>query len=215
MGAVAAGWDCVRVVSGSAGLRGGPDGCGVGAVCAGSDSCVQRAGVRGVGPKVERGRPATVGPAVGERVCRIAKTPPVELAKPCTVWSLTMLADYLAEGCSTRFSTETIRQILPAARGHHRAVQGVLVRILRHHDESASEDLQRGTDPIGAGQPVQDHRQIRRRVLRQPRKPRHRPGRPRVVLLSTSGSSPRPQSTANWPGRSPNTVCASASLNRG
>jgi transposase len=72
-------------------------------------------GFAALDPKWSGGRPRTVGPAVRERVCRIAKTPPAELARPFTAWSLTKLADYLVEVCSIRLSTETIRQILRTA----------------------------------------------------------------------------------------------------
>ena len=65
---------------------------------------------------MERG-PTAVGsaPPVREIVCRVAKTPPQQLGRPFTTWSLTKLVEYLAEHNGIAVSTESVRQILREA----------------------------------------------------------------------------------------------------
>ena len=76
---------------------------------------LQRAGVRGAGPKMERGPTEQIRFPVRETVCRVAKNPPQQLAPPFTTWSLSKLVEYLAEHKNIRISTESVRQILRAA----------------------------------------------------------------------------------------------------
>ncbi|MBM7790046.1 helix-turn-helix domain-containing protein [Tenggerimyces flavus] len=71
-------------------------------------------GFAALNPKWSGGRPATIGPAVREQICRIASCKPVELRLPFTTWSLTKLVEYLA-GQRITVSTETVRQILRKA----------------------------------------------------------------------------------------------------
>jgi hypothetical protein len=103
------------VVSGPERGGGGGDVRDEAAVCAGGDPPVQRVPVRGAGPKVKRGRPARLGPAVRETVCRVAKNPPQRLGRPFTTWSLSKLVEYLAEHKHIAISTESVRQILRKA----------------------------------------------------------------------------------------------------
>jgi len=72
-------------------------------------------GFAALDPKWSGGRPRRIGPAVREAVCRVAKTPPHELGRPFTTWSLAKLVEYLAEHKSVRISAESARQILRAA----------------------------------------------------------------------------------------------------
>jgi transposase len=72
-------------------------------------------GFAALDPKWSGGRPRRIGPAVRETVCRVAKTPPHELGRPFTTWSLAKLVEYLAEHKSVRISAESARQILRAA----------------------------------------------------------------------------------------------------
>src|SRR5215216_1702308 len=69
-------------------------------------------GFAALDPKWSGGRPARFGPPVRETVCRVAKTPPQQLGRPFTTWSLSKLVEYLAEHKSIRISTESVRQIL-------------------------------------------------------------------------------------------------------
>jgi transposase len=69
-------------------------------------------GFAALDPKWSGGRPRRIGPAVRETVCRVAKTPPQELGRPFTTWSLSKLVEYLAGHKSIRLSTESVRQIL-------------------------------------------------------------------------------------------------------
>jgi transposase len=72
-------------------------------------------GFAALDPKWSGGRPRRIGPAIRETVCRVAKTPPREVGRPFTTWSLAKLVEYLAECNSIRLSTESARQILRAA----------------------------------------------------------------------------------------------------
>jgi len=72
-------------------------------------------GFAALDPKWSGGRPARFGPPVRETVCRVAKTPPQQLGRPFTTWSLSKLVEYLAEHKSIRISTESVRQILHQA----------------------------------------------------------------------------------------------------
>src|SRR3954454_4507187 len=69
-------------------------------------------GFAAVDPKWSGGRPKRFGPPVRETVCRVAKTPPQELGRPFTTWSLSKLVEYLAEHKKITISTESVRQIL-------------------------------------------------------------------------------------------------------
>jgi transposase len=66
-------------------------------------------------PKGSGGRPARFGPPVRETVCRVAKTPPQQLGRPFTTWSLPKLVEYLAEVKKITISAESVRQILRKA----------------------------------------------------------------------------------------------------
>jgi len=72
-------------------------------------------GFAALDPKWSGGRPSRLGPPVRETVCRVAKTPPQQLGRPFTTWSLSKLAEYLAEHKSIAISVEPVRQILRAA----------------------------------------------------------------------------------------------------
>ena len=72
-------------------------------------------GFAALDPKWSGGRPARFGPPVRETVCRVAKTPPQQLGRPFTTWSLSKLVEYLAEHKHIKISTESVRQILRAA----------------------------------------------------------------------------------------------------
>ena len=50
-----------------------------------------------------------------ETVCRVAKTPPQQLGRPFTTWSLSKLVEYLAEHKHIKVSAESVRQILRKA----------------------------------------------------------------------------------------------------
>ena len=63
--------------------------------------------------QMERG-PTSGGWAVREQVCRVAKTPPVQLGRPFPTW-WPKLIDYLGECARVRTSVESVRQILHAA----------------------------------------------------------------------------------------------------
>jgi transposase len=69
-------------------------------------------GFAALDPKWSGGRPRRFGPPVRETVCRVAKTPPQQLGRPFTTWSLTKLVEYLAEHKHIKISTETVRKIL-------------------------------------------------------------------------------------------------------
>ena len=69
-------------------------------------------GFAALDPKWSGGRPKQFGPPVRETVCRIAKTPPQQLGRPFTTWSLSKLVEYLAEHKHIAISTESVRQIL-------------------------------------------------------------------------------------------------------
>lgn len=66
-------------------------------------------GFSALDPKGRRGSMPKIGPVVREEICRTAKSEPVRLGCPFTCWSLTKLADYLAEHRHIRLSRETIR----------------------------------------------------------------------------------------------------------
>src|SRR5262245_16643850 len=69
-------------------------------------------GFAALDPKWSGGRPPRFGRPVRETVCRVAKTPPQQLGRPFTTWSLTKLTEYLAEHDSIAISAESVRQIL-------------------------------------------------------------------------------------------------------
>ncbi|MFK4086952.1 transposase [Kribbella sp. NPDC020789] len=73
-------------------------------------------GFAALDPKWSGGRPKRFGPPVRETVCRVAKTPPQRLGRPFTTWSLTKLAEYLAEHKSIAISTESLRKNLAGLR---------------------------------------------------------------------------------------------------
>src|ERR1700704_815744 len=73
------------------------------------------AGFAALAPKGSGGRPARLGPGVRETVCRVAKTPPQEVGRPFTTWSLSKLVEYLAEHKKINISTESVRKILRTA----------------------------------------------------------------------------------------------------
>lgn len=66
-------------------------------------------------PKWSGGRPPRFGPLVRELICRVAKTPPHQLGRPFTTWSLAKLVEYLAETKKISISAESVRAILRAA----------------------------------------------------------------------------------------------------
>jgi transposase len=77
-------------------------------------------GFAALGPKWSGGRPMRIGPAIGETVCRIAKTrprphqdPPHRLGRPFTTWSLSKLVEYMAAHNNIRLSG------CPTARSRH------------------------------------------------------------------------------------------------
>ncbi|HEY0692863.1 MAG TPA: IS630 family transposase [Kribbella sp.] len=72
-------------------------------------------GFAALDPKWSGGRPARFGPRVRETVCRVAKTPPQEVGRPFTTWSLSKLVEYLAEHKKINISTESVRKILRTA----------------------------------------------------------------------------------------------------
>ena len=72
-------------------------------------------GFAALDPKWSGGRPPRFGPPVRETVCRVAKTPPQQLGRPFTTWSLSKLVEYLAEHKSIAISAESVRQILRKA----------------------------------------------------------------------------------------------------
>jgi transposase len=51
-------------------------------------------GFAALDPKWSGGRPSRFGPPVRETVCRVAKTPPQQLGRPFTTWSLSKLVEY-------------------------------------------------------------------------------------------------------------------------
>ncbi|MFD1531667.1 helix-turn-helix domain-containing protein [Pseudonocardia aurantiaca] len=69
-------------------------------------------GFAALDPKWSGGRPRRFGPAVRELVCRVAKTPPQQLGRPFTTWSLSKLVEHLGEHHRIVISTETVRAIL-------------------------------------------------------------------------------------------------------
>lgn len=72
-------------------------------------------GFAALDPKWSGGRPKKFGPPVRETVCRVAKTPPQQLGRSFTTWSLSKLVEYLAEHKKITISTESVRLILRAA----------------------------------------------------------------------------------------------------
>ena len=101
------------------------DGAGIGCGCAGRGSCWPRCraaarrrrramfaatpqyarevihafneqGFAALDPKWSGGRPRGSAPSARELVCRVAKTPPQQLGRPFTTWSLSKLVEYLA-----------------------------------------------------------------------------------------------------------------------
>lgn len=69
-------------------------------------------GFAALDPKWSGGRPPRFGPPVRELVCRVAKTPPQNLGRPFTTWSLSKLVEYLAEARRISISAESVRAIL-------------------------------------------------------------------------------------------------------
>src|SRR5690606_28385943 len=66
-------------------------------------------------PKWSGGRPRKFGPAARDIICQTARSTPSALGQPFTTWSLTKLADYLAEHHRLPVSVETIRRVLREA----------------------------------------------------------------------------------------------------
>jgi len=54
-------------------------------------------GFAALDPKWSGGRPRRFGPLVREIVCRVAKTPPQQLGRPFTTWSLSKLVEHQGE----------------------------------------------------------------------------------------------------------------------
>ena len=69
-------------------------------------------GFAALDPKWSGGRPRRFGPAVREVVSRVAKTPPQQLGRPFTTWSLSKLVEHLDTHHRIVISTETVRAIL-------------------------------------------------------------------------------------------------------
>src|SRR5687767_9175193 len=69
-------------------------------------------GFAALDPKWSGGRPRRFGPAAREIVCRVAKTPPRQLGRPFTTWSLSKLVEHLGTHHRIVISTETVRAIL-------------------------------------------------------------------------------------------------------
>jgi transposase len=72
-------------------------------------------GFAALDPKWSGGRPRKFGPVARELICQTARSTPSALGQPFTTWSLTKLADYLAEHRRLVASTETIRRVLREA----------------------------------------------------------------------------------------------------
>jgi transposase len=72
-------------------------------------------GFAALDPKWSGGRPRKFGPVARDIICQTARSTPSALGQPFTTWSLTKLADYLAEHRRLPVSTETIRRVLRAA----------------------------------------------------------------------------------------------------
>jgi transposase len=72
-------------------------------------------GFAALDPKWSGGRPRKFGPAAHELICQTARSTPSALGQPFTTWSLTKLADYLAQHYRLPVSTETIRRVLRKA----------------------------------------------------------------------------------------------------
>src|SRR5690606_12539299 len=56
------------------------------------------------------------GPHVRELVCRVARTPPQQLGRPFTTWSLSKLVEHLRDQHRIEVSADTVHRILRAAR---------------------------------------------------------------------------------------------------
>ena len=69
-------------------------------------------GFAALDPKWSGGRPRRFGPVVREVICRVAKTPPQQLGRPFTTWSLSKLVEHLGGQHRIVISTETVRAIL-------------------------------------------------------------------------------------------------------
>jgi transposase len=69
-------------------------------------------GFAALDPKRSGGRPRRFGPVAREIVCRVAKTPPQQLGRPFTTWSLSKPVEHLGEYHRIVISTETARAIL-------------------------------------------------------------------------------------------------------
>jgi transposase len=89
---------------------------------AASEGCVREVihafndiGFAALDPKWSGGRPRKFGPAARDIICQTARSTASALGQPFTTWSVTKLADYLAEHCRLPVSTETIRRVLRAA----------------------------------------------------------------------------------------------------
>jgi transposase len=72
-------------------------------------------GFAALDPKWSGGRPCEFGPAAPELICQTARSTPSALGQPFATWSLTKLADYLAEHFRLPVSTATIRRVLRKA----------------------------------------------------------------------------------------------------
>jgi transposase len=71
-------------------------------------------GFAALDPKWSGGRPAAVSEPVRRRICLMARCCPRDLGLAFSTWSLTKLAEYLADAEIAAVSRETIRQILRA-----------------------------------------------------------------------------------------------------
>jgi transposase len=72
-------------------------------------------GFAALDPKWSGGRPRKFGPVAREVICRVAKTPPPQLGRPFTTWSLSKLVEYLAEANRIVISAESVRTVLRRA----------------------------------------------------------------------------------------------------
>src|SRR5690606_10532166 len=72
-------------------------------------------GFAALDPKWSGGRPPKFGPHVRELVCRVARTPPQQLGRPFTTWSLSKLVEHLRDQHRIEVSADTVHRILRAA----------------------------------------------------------------------------------------------------
>ena len=87
-------------------------------------------GFAALDPKWSGGRPRRFGPAARELICRVARTPPQQVGRPFTTWSLTKLVEHLRERHRLVISTETVRAILRKAGIRWQATK----TLAGHHD---------------------------------------------------------------------------------